>query len=293
MYSGAHAGRGLPVLREGIWPLRHRRAAAAPGRAARRALRRGGRFGPDHLSPAARQRRRLRPGPPCPRWRAARPGEGLGDHRYRPGTARLRAHACGAAVDLALASLDAAGSDSAGADPERALSDPLVSLYFYLFGPTLFYAGLLVLVFGLVRSGLFGFSVPGLATLGLLAVGVSRVVVGATTPPSSVTCSCSRGSRRSVARCSPGARHRPPGPGVDGPPGDPVDYGARELVDFSTHYVLLGEEGGSLTARDSYADYRVHATSPPAPMRRRSCSAPSPVLPPLAAARRTSPAAVS
>jgi uncharacterized circularly permuted ATP-grasp superfamily protein len=43
--------------------------------------------------------------------------------------------------------------------------------------------------------------------------------------------------------------------------GDPVSYVAQELVDFSTH-VLLSEDGGTLTARDSYADHRVHAISP-------------------------------
>jgi uncharacterized circularly permuted ATP-grasp superfamily protein len=41
---------------------------------------------------------------------------------------------------------------------------------------------------------------------------------------------------------------------------EPVAYVAQELVDFSTH-VLLGEEGGSLTVRDSYADHRVHVIS--------------------------------
>jgi len=41
---------------------------------------------------------------------------------------------------------------------------------------------------------------------------------------------------------------------------DPVGFVAQELVDFSTH-VLCSVEGGVMSLRDSYADYRVHALS--------------------------------
>ena len=79
--------------------------------------------------------------------------------------------ACGAAVELVLAHLPTATT-------ERALSAPLVSLAFGSVGPTFFYVGLLVLTLGLVRNGVAGSLGPGLAALGLLIVGVSRVVGG-------------------------------------------------------------------------------------------------------------------
>lgn len=44
---------------------------------------------------------------------------------------------------------------------------------------------------------------------------------------------------------------------------NPVEYVAQEVVDFSTH-VLCETDGGGLTLRDSYADYRIHALAPDA-----------------------------
>jgi uncharacterized circularly permuted ATP-grasp superfamily protein len=41
---------------------------------------------------------------------------------------------------------------------------------------------------------------------------------------------------------------------------NPVEYIAQRTIDFSTH-VLCSAEGGELTLRDSYADYRVHTLS--------------------------------